>query len=148
MACPRCLGWGYYWDEKIEDYCVCDCPPEYEQESLTGKYHGNNATPTERSSGEEIERNNFGPLKPGGAGHMALQAYADGERRTAYDASVVISGDYHALRRESTRLVERGFLVDDGTLPNHAPRGRKHVQARRITTAGLLELQRLTSDES
>jgi hypothetical protein len=62
---------------------------------------------------------------------------------TAYDASVAATGDHHAMRREATRLMERGFLVKDGTLPNKAPRGREHVDAYRITAAGRTELARL-----
>lgn len=109
-----------------------------------GIYHGTEPTATERASGEAIEDENLGkPLRPGGAGHRALQAFASGERLTAYDASVRATGDFHAVRREATRLLVRGFLVKDGTLVNRAPRGRNQVDAYRITDAGAAELLRL-----
>ena len=70
---------------------------------MTGKYHGKGATDTERASGVEVEIEDMGPLKPGGAGHSVLRVYGSGDRLTAYDASMRACGDYHARRRESTR---------------------------------------------
>ena len=113
---------------------------------LTGKYHGANPTDTERAAGEDIEAKTDGPLRPGKAGHSVLSIYGDGDRRTAYDASKEACNDYHARRRESTRLLERGFLTKDGTLPNRAPAGREHVDAYRISEAGRTELARLDSE--
>lgn len=110
---------------------------------VTGIYHGKDPTETERESGTEIELENTGPLKPNGAGHRALAVFAGGDRLTAYDASHLAAGDYHALRREARRLHDRGFLVKDGTLPNRAARGRPHVDAYRITPEGVEELERL-----
>lgn len=116
-----------------------------EQLQLTGKYSGPSPTETERESGAEIERTRFGPLRPNSVGHRALAAWRGGDRLTAYTASARMTGDYHAIRREATRLVVRGFLQKDGTLPNHAPRGRKNVDAYRITVVGRAELDRLDS---
>lgn len=109
----------------------------------TGRYSGPNPTQTELWSGTEIEAARYGPLKRGKAGHRVLGAYASGVRLTAYEASKVVSGDWHAKRRESTRLYERGFLRKDGTKPNQAPAGREHVDAYVITPAGRQELIRL-----
>ena len=123
-------------------------PEEIAQElGLTGKYHGKGATDTERASGVEVEIEDMGPLKPGGAGHSVLRVYGSGDRLTAYDASMRACGDYHARRRESTRLLTRCFLEKSGTLPNQAPGGREHVDAYRITDAGREELKRLDGGE-
>lgn len=116
-----------------------------EQLHLTGKYSGPSPTETEQESGEAVEQARFGPLRPNSVGHQALAAWRSGERLTAYTASARMTGDYHAIRREATRLVVRGFLQKDGTLPNHAPRGRKNVDAYRITAIGRVELDRLDS---
>jgi hypothetical protein len=121
--------------------------PSLFEAPLTGKYHGADPTDTERASGLDIEAKNYGPLRPGKAGHSVLAVYGDGARRTAYDASMEACGDYHARRREATRLLERGFLMKDGTLPNHAPGGREQVDAYRISEAGRSELARLDVGE-
>lgn len=115
------------------------------EEYRVGLYyrHGPEATETERESGEIVEDDNRGPLKPGRNGHRALAAFGDGRRMTAYEASRRACGDYHAMRREARRLVDRGFLAKDGVLPNPAPRGRPHVDAFVITDAGRAELARL-----
>jgi len=104
------------------------------------RYVGPSPTATERASGEAIAQRERGPLKAGSAGHQVLTVYADGERRTSYDASMSATGDWHASRRESTRLMERGYLEKDGTMPNRSPKGRKHVDAYRITPAGRMAL--------
>lgn len=117
--------------------------PEPEQLPLVGLYYGSAPTTTERESGAAIEITNTGPLRPNGAGHRALFAFASGERMTSYDASMRMTGDYHAIRREATRLLARGLLTKDGVLPNKAPRGREHVDAYRITNQGTTELTRL-----
>ena len=135
MSCSRHDGDGPAW-------CM-DCHPENFPASVTGKYFGPNPTDTERASGEEIEVERRGPIRRGGAMHRVLLVYADGQRRTAYDASFECSGDFHARRRESTRLEERGFLVKDGTLPNRAKNGRPHVAAYRVTASGHAENARL-----
>lgn len=116
------------------------------EQTVTGKYFGHNATATERVSGAEIEIERYGPLKRGKAGHRVLYEYRHGERLTAYEASLRASGDWHAKRRESTRLLERGFLVKDGTKPNEAPSGRPHVDAFVITENGIKELWRLANE--
>lgn len=110
-----------------------------------GRFSGHDATPTEHASGAAIEDRDQGPLKPQTAAHSVLDVYRDGESRTSYGASMEACGDFHARRRESTRLVERGFLRKEGTLPNPAPAGRKQVDAYVITTAGVNELARLGS---
>jgi len=110
---------------------------------VSGKYFGKNPTPTERASGVQIEIDNEGLLRKGGAGHMMLAAFAGGDRMTAYDGSARAEGGYHDIRREAERLMRRGFLAKAGKLPNHAPRGRKEVDAYVITPAGLSELDRL-----
>ena len=109
----------------------------------SGRYSGAEPTQTELWSGTAIEVTTYGPLKRASAGHRVLGAYASGIRLTAYEASKVVSGDWHAKRRESTRLTERGFLRKDGTKPNQAPAGRAHVDAYVITPAGRQELIRL-----
>jgi hypothetical protein len=114
-----------------------------EQLSITGRYHGNGATETETESGIAKEVENQGPLRIGGAGHRALSAFASGDRLTAYEASVRATGDFHAIRREATRLVVRGFLRKEGSLANPAPHGRPNVDAYRLTERGVLELRRL-----
>lgn len=109
-------------------------------------YFGRNPTATEVESGEAIEEARRGPIKPGKAEHLVLRTYGRYEepgRMTSYYASWCTVGDWHSKRRESTRLLERGFLVKDGTLPNRAPAGRPHVDAYRITDAGRAELARL-----
>lgn len=105
--------------------------------------HGPEATETERESGAEVEKDNYGPLKPGKNGHRVLDAFDDDRRMTAYEASWLACGDHHAMRREATRLLMRGFLIKDGVLPNPAQRGRPHVDAYRITPEGRVELLRL-----
>lgn len=123
--------------------------PEREyQPVVTGRYFGSTPTTTERESGAAIEIERHGPLKRGRAGHVVLMQYKYGERLTAYEASLGASGDWHAKRRESTRLLERGFLRKDGTKPNQAPSGRPHVDAFVITSAGLDELRRLANEAS
>jgi hypothetical protein len=122
-----------------------------------GEYSGTGATKTEEESGKAIfERDNpYKPLRPGSLGHQQLSVYADGKRRTAYDASYEWGQrwgrserdqDWHRTRRETERLFKRGFLIKDGTLPNHAPGGRKHVDAFRIVWAGWQELERLRKE--
>lgn len=110
---------------------------------LPGRFYGADATATERASGEQIELEDLGPLKPGSAAHSVLVVYGDGKTRTSYQASMEACGDFHARRRESTRLLTRFFLEKCGTMPNPAPGGRDHVDAYRITHAGVQELQRL-----
>lgn len=117
--------------------------PRATEPPVTGKYFGPNPTGTERESGTQIEYENRGPLKAGGAGHRVLSEFATGERLSAYEASFRASGDYHAMRREATRLAVSGFVRKDGEVPNPAPRGRKHVDAYRITLDGEAELRRL-----
>jgi len=112
----------------------------------SGKYSGKDPEPTEKESGDAVERREQGKLKRRSAGHLVLYQYRDRERHTAYDASFMATGDYHSKRRESTRLFERGFLVHDGTLPNQADAGREHVQAFRINGSGMLELVRLGAE--
>lgn len=107
------------------------------------RYYGENPTATEKESGEAVAARDGGALKYGGAGHLVLREYADGARRTAYDASMLASGDWHARRRESTRLLTRGYLVKDGTMPNRSPIGRENVDAYRITDAGRAALRSL-----
>lgn len=111
------------------------------------KYHGQDPTDTERESGQEIEKDNRGPLKPRGPGHRVLYQFRRGDRLTAYDASKLACDDYHAMRREVPRLATRGFLQKNGTLPNLAPRGRKSVDAYEITPEGKAELWRLAPKE-
>jgi len=120
--------------------------PAQQAMNLTGKYHGRDATATERASGTAVEAEDQGSLKPGSAAHSVLSVYGGGERLTSYDASQRACEDFHARRRESTRLLTRGFLVKDGTLPNRAPGGREHVDAYRITDTGRAELGRLDQE--
>lgn len=139
---------GAFHDLKVEfpglDISQQNGDRQVEGEQLvTGKFYGPDPTSTERESGTEIELDDSGPLKPGGAGHLLLDQYASGKRMTAYQASYMATGDFHAIRREARRLYMRGFLTKDGTLPNPAPRGREQVDAFRITEAGTLELERL-----
>lgn len=112
-----------------------------------GRFYGWDATATEREAGLAAEEADLGPLKTGSAAHSVLQVYGDGERRTSYGASREACGDFHARRRESTRLLTRGFLVKQGTLPNPAPGGREHVDAYVITDSGRVELRRLGTFE-
>jgi len=109
----------------------------------TGRFSGSDPTPTEKESGDEVEKRERGPLKPGSAGHRVLLAFEDGRRRTSYDASRIACGDWHAKRREAERLEKRGFLRKDGVLPNLAPSGRPHVDAFVITAIGRLDIDRL-----
>ena len=122
-----------------------DPAPSLLDEAPSGRYSGPNPTETERESGSAIEARgeDDAPLRKGGAAHMVLAVYVDGQRLTAYEASHAASLDWHAKRRESTRLLEKGFLVKSGTKPNLAPAGRPHVDAFVITEAGLAELRRL-----
>jgi hypothetical protein len=133
-VCPKCGGGGYIYDEKVDATRPCSCGAA---QPTTGKYSGAGATATEESSGAIIETERRGPIKRGGAEYIVLTIYADGRRRTSYDASYEAVGDFHAKRRESTRLLARGYLRKDGTLPNRALAGRPHVDAYRITAAGL-----------
>ena len=133
-VCPSCGGGGQVWDQKIGAFRLCSCQAAF---PASGKYSGANPTATEESSGAIIERERRGPLKRGGAEHRILMVYADGRRHTAYDASYEAVADYHAKRRESTRLLDRGYLQKDGTLPNRAIAGRPQVDAFRITATGL-----------
>lgn len=110
---------------------------------VTGKYHGHDATETERISGTAVELDRTGPLRAGSLAHRTLDVYGNGERLTAYEASMRLAGDWHAKRREATRLLVRGYLVKQGTKPNEAPSGRPHVDAYVITDAGRAELARL-----
>lgn len=110
------------------------------------RYHGADPTETERESGEAVDAREQGRLKPNGAGHNVLSVYRLGDTMTSYEASYRAVGDYHSSRRESTRLVGRGFLKKVGTLPNPSPRGRPRVHAYRITDAGRAELRRLNGD--
>jgi len=112
-----------------------------EQLEITGRFFGPSPTETERESGTAIEEREFGPLRQGSAGHRVLAQYNLVIHMTSYAASYLASGDYHAMRRESTRLLVRGLLEKDGVLPNPAPRGRPHVDAYRITPRGRLELK-------
>jgi hypothetical protein len=114
----------------------------------TGRFFGREATETERDAGLAVEAEDAGPLKPGSAAHSVLTIYGDRTRRTSYDASMAACGDYHARRRESTRLLTRGYLVKSGTLPNQSPGGRDHVDAYVITGAGIEELARLDEREA
>jgi len=112
-----------------------------------GEYSGrrNPPTHTEEESGQLVFETEP-PAKPprrGGKQHRILAVYGDWERRTAYDASFEECGDFHAMRRESTRLLVRGYLVKDGVLPNRARGGREHVDAYRITIAGFDALREL-----
>lgn len=113
------------------------------EQPRTGRFYGRAATATERESGEAVEARDVGPLRKGSAGHKVLRVYGDRVRRTSYEASWIVAGDWHSKRRESTRLVERGFLRKNGTMANRAPAGRKHVDAYEITDAGVAELRRL-----
>lgn len=115
--------------------------------AVTGKYHGHDATETERESGESIEEARMGPLKRRSAGHRVLYEFRRGERLTAYEASMRAVGDWHSKRREATRLLVRGFLRKDGTKPNEAPAGRPNVDAYVITPEGKEELWRLAREE-
>jgi hypothetical protein len=133
-VCQKCGGGGWVYDAKVDATRRCSCQAA---EPTTGKYSGADPTSTEESSGAIIERERRGPMKRGGAEHTVLTVYADGRRRTSYDASFEAVGDFHAKRRESTRLLERGYLQKDGTLPNRALAGRPHVDAYRITATGL-----------
>lgn len=108
-----------------------------------GRFSGHDATATEYASGAAVEERDQGPLKPQTAAHSVLDVFRDGQNRTSYGASMEACGDFHARRRESTRLVERGFVRKEGTLPNPAPAGRKQVDAYVITTNGVKELERL-----
>lgn len=121
--------------------------PLSDGDGISGRYFGADATATERESGVEVEldpdRDDRRPIRPGSLAHQILAQYGGGERLTSYEASLRSSGDWHAKRRESTRLLVRGFLMKDGTKPNDAPSGRPHVDAYRITEAGLSELARL-----
>lgn len=128
-----------------DGFCLAcsSVPPEQFQIPLTGRYVGPKPTETERASGEQVEVDNQGPMKPGKAGHKVLAEYREGERLTAYDASLRACGDYHAMRRESTRLLRRQLLVKDGTLPNRAPRGRDQVDAYKISDDGRSTLEQL-----
>ena len=110
---------------------------------VTGKYHGADATATEEISGAAVEVDRAGPLRPDSLAHRILAQYRNRERLTAYEASLRLTGDFHAKRRESTRLLERGYLRKDGTKKNEAPSGRPHVDAFVITPAGIEELGRL-----
>lgn len=116
-------------------------PPE--AAFTTGRYHGRDATPTEEESGLAVEVENFGPLKPDGPGHLMLLEFGTGDRMTSYEASFRSTANHHAIRREITRLVERGFVRTEGEMPNPAPRGRGNVHAYRITERGRAELYRL-----
>ncbi len=116
---------------------------ETERAMITGRYFGGEPTATERESGTDVELDRAGPLRPGSLAHRILAQYEDGTRLTAYEASYRLANDWHAKRRESTRLLERGFLVKQGTKPNEAPSGRPHVDAFVITEAGRAELRRL-----
>ena len=149
--CPECQGDKMVLIDHPDGYEVAvPCPKcggaRSASGDLTGKFHGQDATSTERASGEAIEVEDRGPLKPGSAGHSVLSVYGDGERHTAYDASLTATGDFHARRREATRLLERGCLVKDGEMPNRAPNGREHVDAYRITNTGREELLRLDNE--
>jgi hypothetical protein len=132
-VCQKCGGGGWIWDESLDAHRQCSCQSA---DPTTGKYSGSEPTGTEKDSGDNIERERRGPMKRGGAEHVVLQVYGDGRRRTSYDASFEAVGDFHAKRRESTRLLERGFLQKDGTLPNRALAGRPHVDAYRLTATG------------
>lgn len=114
----------------------------------TGKYFRRRASKTERDSGIAVELRDYGPLKPGKAGHLVLRAFAANADRplTAYDASFVACGEHHGMRREARRLYDRGYLEMRGTLPNTSPRGREHVQAWLITDPGLDECERLDEE--
>ena len=60
---------------------------------------------------------------------------------TAYDASMLACGDFHGMRREVRRLYMRGYVsLLSYTLPNPAPRGRRAVEAWRITPEGIVYL--------
>lgn len=132
-VCPKCGGGGWVYDPKVDATRRCSCQSA---DPTTGKYSGPDPTATEESSGAIIERERRGPMKRGGAEHTVLLIYGDGRRRTSYDASFEAVGDFHAKRRESTRLLERGYLQKDGTMPNRALAGRPHVDAYRITATG------------
>lgn len=112
-------------------------------------YAGRNPTQTELWSAEAVaaDRGRDKPLRPRGAGHLALYQFRRGERMTAYEASRRAVGDWHSKRREVERLLQRGFVRKDGTLPNEAPAGREHVDAYVITEAGMDELRRLAPKE-
>lgn len=118
------------------------------QPELTGKFFRRRANETERESGVAVELRDQGPLKPGGAGHLILRVFGQYPHRTltAYDASYLAFSEWHARRREATRLVARGYLVKDGVLANRAPMGRPHVIGYRITAAGLAALARLDQE--
>lgn len=119
-------------------------PAALTQPPTTGRYTGPNPTATEAASGTAVEAREAGPLRKGSAGAAVLDVYACTERAmTSYEASMLAAGDFHSRRRESTRLLERGYLEKTGTLPNPAPSGRRSVDAYRITGAGLAEARRL-----
>jgi len=104
------------------------------------RFYGTDPTESEQASGEAIAAENLGPMKPNRRGHQVLWVFRDGQLMTAYDASMLCSGDHHAVRRECHRLLVRGFLRKHGHLPNQAPGGRKRgvgVDAYMITQAGL-----------
>jgi hypothetical protein len=120
-------------------------PPAYSHipSDRLGRFSGANATETERAAGAAKEAKDKGPLKRGGAGHAVLDVFVEGEPMTSYDASFKASGDYHMRRRECTRLVERGHLRKEGTLPNKAQGGSEKVDAYILTPKGVSEQQRL-----
>lgn len=149
--CETCGGDRFIENEDGQAAICPDCngangaaPANGAAAEITGKYFGADPTTTERESGTKQEIKNKGPLKPGSVGHRVLLVFADGLRRTAYDASMEECGDWHGSRRECTRLADdRKFLERDGLLPNRAPKGEPHVTAYRITETGLAELERL-----
>jgi len=142
--CPTCRGTGSFFNKRMGREITCtSCGGTGINDLGTGRFSGPDPTDTERVSGAVIESEHRGPIKPGKAEHLVLLEYATGERLTAYDASWRCCRDYHARRRESTRLLDRGFLVKDGTLPNKSLNGRDSVDAYRITAKGRAELARL-----
>ena len=110
---------------------------------ITWKYVGPDPTESEQESGETIELDDHGPIQPGSPKHKMLFAFFHRGRCTAYDASYMATGDWHAIRREARRLYMRGLIAKDGHLPNRAPRGRAKVDAWVVTPAGEEELKRL-----
>ena len=108
-----------------------------------GRFSGADATETERAAGAKKESRDKGRIKRGSVAHSVLDVFVEGERITSYEASRRASGDYHARRRECTRLVERGFLRKNGTLPNKAMGGSEHVDAYVLTQTGVQEQRRL-----
>jgi hypothetical protein len=112
-------------------------------DDLTGMYVGPDPTESEQESGELMELKRRGPIKPGSPEHKMLFAFYHRGRCTAYDASYMVTQDYHALRREARRLYMRGFIQKDGHLPNRAPRGRPKVDAFTVTPEGKDEMKRL-----